>query len=79
MQARSLTDQCWGDPCELDGGGGVELGVRLIVNVACGMYDVSVIAMMRHDAACAVAKLCAVTCVKVTRMMIVVSGGMDYD
>ena len=34
---------------------------------------------MRHDAACAVAKLCAVTCVKVTRMMIVVSGGMDYD
>ena len=28
----------------LDGGGGAELGVRLIVNVACGMYDVSVIA-----------------------------------
>ena len=43
MQTRSLTDQRWGDPCELDGGG-VEFGVRLIVDVACGVCDVSVIA-----------------------------------
>ena len=45
MQTRSLTDRRGGNLCVHGGGGNVEGGVELVVDVKCVMHNVSVIAL----------------------------------